>query len=469
MLIRTVLIPLAILALATPARADHDALDEAFAKAAPQLLEKLKARKAKNVGVLKFLVQKGDSKPEDAVGELNMDLADRLEAALILANENEKFGILDRASLGVVANNNRLANHRTEDGRQALFGDKYKLAWGSEKVKPTAFITGLAAISKDLKTVTIKLEVFGEDGQMEAIGEPIVVPTSRRTLVEAGYSYVLTEKAAPQIFDGARGSRTNKGAVAQIKQEDDSAATSLTLALNDTSKPEGVRFTAQDALRDCPVRLTILYNGKSVPIEGDRVVEPQEKDAVTFRLENTDPKFLYAVVLKVNGKNTLFGEDMEAGQCLKWILPPGGKLDILGFQEDDKTYREFKILSAKESDESLMHYGDLAGTLRMIAYRGEQVKEDPSEIEKKDPEPHATMLAAVSRGSKGLKKGDDQPGSLSALKADLLGREKELEGMRGIIEKGDKKADTRIQRVFFKTLPTVAVADISIRYYSPKN
>src|SRR5437868_4967033 len=101
MTIRTLLVSLAIFALAMPARADHDSIDEAFAKAAPQLLNKLKARKAKNVGVLKFLVQKGEAKPEDAVGELNMGLADRLEAALILANESEKFGILDRASLAV--------------------------------------------------------------------------------------------------------------------------------------------------------------------------------------------------------------------------------------------------------------------------------------------------------------------------------------------------------------------------------
>ena len=161
------------------------------------------------------------------------------------------------------------------------------------------------------------------------------------------------------------------------------------------------RFTAQDALRDCPVRLTILYNGKPVPVEGDRVVEPKEKDAVSFRLENTDPKFLYAVVLKINGKNTLFGEDLEAGQCLKWILPPGAKLGILGFQEDDKSYREFKILSAKDSDEATVRYGDLAGMLRMIAYRGEQSEGRPSGDREERSEPRTTMLAAVSRGSKG--------------------------------------------------------------------
>src|SRR5262249_12108704 len=235
---RLLLIPAALLALAVPARADHHAPDEALDKVAPQVLKKLKACKAENVGVLKFLVQRGDGKPDDAVGELNMGLADRLEAALILHNPDEKIGIIDRASLAVVANMNRLANHRTEEGRQMFFGDDYKLAWGNTKVKPSAFVTGLAIIGKDLKSVTLKLEMFGADGQVEAVGEPIVVPTTRRTLVEAGYSYVLTEKMKPDIFDGARGSKTNKGAVAQVKAEDDAAALEQALALNDPTKTE---------------------------------------------------------------------------------------------------------------------------------------------------------------------------------------------------------------------------------------
>ena len=106
--------------------------------------------------------------------------------------------------------------------------------------------------------------------------------------------------------------------------------------------------------------------------------------------------------------------------------------------------------------------------LRLVAFRGELATEDPSAVEKKEPEPQRTFLAAVSRGAKGLKKGDDMPGSLAALQADLLGREKELDGRRGIIDKGAKKEASAIQRVFFKPLPTVGVADITIRYYTAK-
>jgi hypothetical protein len=465
---RHILIPIALILIAAPVRADHDAIDEAFVKLAPRILDRLQARGAQNVGVLKFLVQRGDSQPDDAVGELNMGLADRLEAALILADNNEKLGIIERASLAVVANNNRLANHRTEEGRQAFFGDTYRLAWGDKKVKPSAFVTGLAQISRDLKSVTMKLQLFGEDGSVESIGEPIIVPATRRTLVEAGYSYVLTERTAPSLFDGARGSRTNKGAVVKIKAEDEAAALSQTVSLHDSSKTEGVRFTAADALRDSPVRLTVLYNGKPAPVEKDHVREPLESDRVTFLLENTDNKSSYAVVLKVNGKNTLFSEDLEAGQCLKWVLAPGAKLVVAGFQEDDRKATPFKILSARESEENTFRYGDLTGTVRLVAFRGETVTEDPSAVEKKDLEPQHVTLAAVARGSKGLKKGEDRPGSLAALKADLLGREKQTEGMRGVIDKSSRKEDRPIQRVYFQSLPTVAVADITIRYYSTR-
>jgi hypothetical protein len=467
--VRLILIALAALACALPVRADHDAIDEAFAKAAPQVLDQLKARKAKNVGILKFLVQRGDSKPDDAVGELNLGLADRFEAAIILAcKKDEKLGIIDRASLAVVANKNRLANHRTEDGRQAFFADSYKLAWGGQKVKPTEFVTGLATISKDLKSVAIRLEMFGADGEVQRIGETITVPTTRRTLVEAGYSYVIAEKAAPNIFDGARGSKTNKGAIVQVKAEDDAAALDRVLVMNDPAKTDGVKFTAAEACKESPIRLTILYNGKPVSVEADRVREPAETDEVSFLIENTDAKNTYAVVLKVNGKNTIFSEDAEPAQCLKWVLEPNGKHEIRGFQEDNGSLIPFRILSTKESEENAVRYGDLGGTVRLVAFRGELATEDPSAVEKKEPEPQRTFLAAVSRGAKGLKKGDDMPGSLAALQADLLGREKELDGMRGIIDKGAKKEASAIQRVFFKPLPTVGVADITIRYYAAK-
>jgi len=465
---RPLVATLAVAICALPVRADHDTIDEAFLKAAPEVIKHVRDCKANNVGVLKFLVQRPECKLDDAVGELNQSLADRLEAALILENKDRTFGIIGRASAAVVENNNRWANHLTPEGRQAFFGDKYSLAWGSasDKVKPAMFITGKATISKDLRSVTIDLEAFGPDGESKPIGKPLSVATSRRTLVEASYSYVLTEKAAPQIFDGSRGGGS-KGVRQKAKDEDEVASLGQALAMNDPTKTEGVKSTAEEALRECPVKLTVLYNGTEVPIERDGIREPAETDNVTFRLTNTDKKRTYGVVLKVNGKNTLLSEELDADRCLKWILAPGATHLIRGFQEDDMELVPFKILSTRESEKGQVRYGDLVGMMRMVVYRGELSTGDVTPVEEVEPENRQVVLAAVSRGAQ-TKSNGSRPGSLARLQAMLKGVDADGEGARGVIDKGSKKEASPLQRVPFKSLPSVGVADITLRYYTPK-
>ena len=147
MFTRTFLTALALVAVALPARADHDAIDEAFAKASPQILDKLKAKKAKNVGVLKFLVAEGMGRPTD-VGELNQTLADRLELALILTVDiQQPIGVIRNAT--AVAARTAGADHRTPEGRDKLFAARYPLAWGTEEVKADAFLTGVVRLEKD--------------------------------------------------------------------------------------------------------------------------------------------------------------------------------------------------------------------------------------------------------------------------------------------------------------------------------
>src|SRR5271170_8428959 len=78
-------------------------LDTALSTNAPKILKELRQREYKNVGVLKFLVADGDGQPRGNVGSLNRTLADRLEVALALANDDPQFGIIIHAS-DVVAN-----------------------------------------------------------------------------------------------------------------------------------------------------------------------------------------------------------------------------------------------------------------------------------------------------------------------------------------------------------------------------
>jgi hypothetical protein len=475
---RLLLIAAALVVAPTVGRADHDALDAAFLKAAPEILSTLKAAKADNVGVLKFRVQKGDAPVSDSVGELNMGLADRLEAALILAlPEHDKFGILGRPSLTVLEEKNQAAGLQDDESRAAYFEGKYPLSWGNRKdqtkrgwVTPSAFIVGTAKLNKSLTEVTVTLQTFGPDGKPKDLGKPITVPTSRRTLVEAGYSYVLTKEKAPALFDGARGGKAKSEGVSQFKQEDEDAALKNTLAVNDRVSPEPAKAPALVSLEECPVKLKIFYNDEEVRPAAGQLREPKEGDKVRFVLENTDtdPKALYAVVLKVNGKNTIFSEDAEASYCLKWILEHGQKLEVKGFQVDNENYAPFVVKSDKESMAEADIYGDLAGTVRMVVYRGEQVTEDPSILEKKNTPLNSLAMNAISRGARGLKGKEDPPGSLAALKGLLKNREVDPEGQRGMMVKGDQVVKGNIEKIHFLTLPTVGVADITLRYYAPK-
>src|SRR5467141_1148920 len=92
------LLAAALLAAPAAAPASSDELDAKLRAAAPAVLKYVKAKKYENVGVLKFLVDRGDGKPTDNAGALNLGLADRLEVALILALPNDDLGVIYRAS-----------------------------------------------------------------------------------------------------------------------------------------------------------------------------------------------------------------------------------------------------------------------------------------------------------------------------------------------------------------------------------
>jgi hypothetical protein len=452
-----------LLCSAPPAWADPDALDEALAKAAPGIVKQLREEGCRSVGVLKFLVQrpqKEAGEAADAVGELNQGLADRLENAMIFANTDERLGIIRGATKK--AQTIPLANHLKEEGRKNCFEARYELAWGSAEVEPGAFITGRAVVAKDLKTVTLYLERFDKDGKVKSLGDPIEVPVTRRTLVEAGYSYVLTKEKTKELR-GARGSASTSDDPVKISEIDQSAATSALVI----ARPAGVKYTAEDAIKESPVQLTCKYNGQPIKVEGGRLPEPGPDDKVSFTLKNTDPDATYAVVLKVNGRNTLFREEAEPSRCLKWILAPQAEVEVAGFQESDTKMTEFKILSDEESEADVIRYGDLVGSVRMVVFRGEQ-----SAAEKADTPPAPrdlvlTQLVAISRGAEDRASGS-KPSSLAGLQ-DLLRKQcATASGARGVIGSSDKAKEHMVERVPFKPLPSVGVADITIRYYTPK-
>ena len=95
---RTMLATLAFV-VAACGRADADPLDSQLMRHAPTVLKFCKSKGYKNVGVLKFRAAKVRGQWTDNVGPLNLDMATKLELALLLANRvQDPVGIVHDAS-----------------------------------------------------------------------------------------------------------------------------------------------------------------------------------------------------------------------------------------------------------------------------------------------------------------------------------------------------------------------------------
>jgi hypothetical protein len=265
-----------------PARAaEAPTLERGLVKQAPALIKRFQANGYKNVGVLKFLVNRAGAKGlNDNAGTLNMLLARRLEVALALANDPRKpIGILRNAS--AVAARTKGANHRESAGRKRLFAARYPLAWGRppREVQADAFVTGVAQVSKDLRTLEVALFAFDKDrNKLAPVGSDFKVRVDAGKLAELNESFALRG-----LFDDG------KAVLAAAKVKD------------------GARHPLKD--RNLPVRLTVLYGGKPVPMkyEGGKAYSPgpREGQEVAFRLPRDGSKGRYGVVLKVSGENTI--------------------------------------------------------------------------------------------------------------------------------------------------------------------
>ncbi len=442
----------------------QDNLDEVLRKKAPELNKYLRSKHYANVGVVKFLVKKGEAAPSDNVGELNLSIANRLEVALVLGNPDEDLGIIQQASRTVAKENNVRASHLTKEGRKAFFDSEYDLAWGPRKVPASAFVTGLVTISPDLKQTKIRFQVFDKDGNIADVLNEVTMETTPRILTEAGYSYLLKPEVHAEVFAAAKKSKKNRFLQAELVDKIEEQIVYAPEAIKTIPVPA---TKEPNPYREGPVKLTILYNGKPQTIGADGVVpEPKETDDVSFVLENPTKNTL-AVVLKVNGHNTLFDEsypDLKA--CHKWILRPGDKQMITGFQIDDKTVKKFKVLAPKESQENEVYYGDSAGMFHMATFQGSVVKEDPSIKVNAVREEAELALAAIGRGT--LAVGDIDAGSLNALKRTLRGREKGGDGARGLIVQSDAEGKRDIEHFFFKYDYADPIHDVTLRYYMPK-
>jgi hypothetical protein len=451
-MIRTAYALAALVGLVAPTRAAD--LEGALLDRAKGLVKHCQQKGYKTVGVLKFQGLKEGASPSDNLGTINTLIARRLEVALILANDpRNPVGVVEDAT--ATAARIRGANHGTPEGRPPLFRPEYKLAWGDPKVRvtPDAFVTGLAGVSKDLKTLTVSFFIFDRTKndlkQVPGVADA-VVPNRAAALVEMGESFTLRGAFDGGKVEPAKGKNEAAGKndpPADLPKDKDQAAVKSAADVRDQ---KAGKHPAEDP--NAPVKLTVLYDGRPVRIEvrdGKAFVpEPAPGQTVEFRLAKDATAQRYGVVLKVNGENTLDKQRLPDARCRMWVLGKGDPpIPVRGYQLGVDRVEKFRVLSAPESKAREVNYGADVGTVTATVFP-----------EGTAPAPDLTEDAAEKTAVAAAKLPAEPSKSFDALKAKLL-----EDANRGLIAEG-AQVEGKVRVVRF-TPAAAPVMTLTVIYY----
>lgn len=330
-----------------------DNMDGAILGQAKKIRDYLRDHQYQNVGVLKFRVQKANAAPSWRIGPLNINLASRLENALVLINDPEKpLGIIHDADR--VAQERHLPNYATDAGMEKLFQQKFPLAWGNQSVQADVFLTGLVRVAADLKQVTVSVHAFAPNASQLSPVVTFTVLIDRELLNDLGESFFLSSRSLNNKRTRALDiEAAEDAAVREKSQGESSVQTSEKLfdfEIRYDGKPQTVSPNPQEP-------------GKFI------VAEPQQGQKVTVFIRSLAQERI-GVALMINGKNSLYEEEGEPRTGRKWILDPTGDdntNEIMGFQVDENNTKPFRVLSPAESE--AMQFTENLGLITFAVFR----------------------------------------------------------------------------------------------------
>ena len=221
-------------------RADN--LDQELTRHARKVIMKdLLDHKYQNVGILKFTLEKANGKSTYNAGLINVNMANRLENALILADDHETppIGITRGAGkVAALAAAKKLAGDpTTAEGRKTLFELTYPLAWGPD-AKVDAFLAGVVKVSADMKTTTLIVQAFDKDDfKTLRVVATIEVPTDRNILSDMGKSFLVRA-----IGEVKNDDRLNNDAVNDVANQNKNTPEPPTITNNKTRLSEILDF-----------------------------------------------------------------------------------------------------------------------------------------------------------------------------------------------------------------------------------
>jgi len=426
-------------------RADN--LDAALYEQAPNLLQFLKNRQYKNIGVLKFRAQKGNQPLSFRVGPINTNLAGRLENALVLKTDKANpIGIIHDASH--VAQEHHLPTYSTDAGMEKLFQTRFPLAWESPAVFADAFVTGTVRASADMKKVTVTIQSFEKKSTKLNEITSFTVEMDRPLLNDLGQGFSLNSRSV----------KDKKSRALDLEAAEDAA-------IRDEAPPSpGSTQPSAEKLIDFQIR----YDGKVQPYAPDpnnsgemMVAEPQKGQRVSFFIRGLAPERI-GVVLMVNGKNSLYEQELEPSKCAMWLPGRGEEVEVKGFQIDQKTIKPFRVLSLAESE--AMTYSDNLGLIGVYIFRSN--KDKPPEIVTPGGNTDLTVSGSRNLSLRSLPSQAGKSRSLAELQKQLASQITTSKKSRGLIGSDQKLEESRIE--YFEISNPEQQQALVIRYFKPK-
>lgn len=444
--------------LAPPADA-ADELEKELIRVSKSILDHARDAGYRNIGVLKFAV---DNK-KDAMGghdsALGRRLANKLEMALILnVDISQPIGIAKNASdtAATIAGASHVSSSR--NARERLFLKSYPMSWGSKNLPIDAFYTGSAVLTSDLSKMLVGIRVLdGTTGSLEWVpGLQFETKPGFDELMDAGQSFTTRG-----IFDSANIKLTKS----ERQEKATEAATLTSLDVSDASDKQ--QTSSKHPLSadnpDSPITFEVHYDNQPQPIriEGGLafVAEPNEDQTVMFvvrRKGTARPRL--AVVVKVNGENTLKKETLPDAKCGAWIFEPHMDVfGIKGYQINQDEREPFRVLSDRESIEKEIDYGSHSGTISISVFP--ELKSTP----KSDPVTPASDLLALLEDAEHP---EQKPSTLAALRSTLDPSFNHL-ATRGLIG-GKSKIKASVEKTTMER-DDVPLMSATLRYYSPSD
>lgn len=354
--------------------AEPDNIDVALFKNVPLLVQKLREKELRKVGVLPFRFKDNQGMDQTAGALIQSNLAARTEQVIAYIRDVDDpvdtvFNMLSQAR-----SQDPNAAFQTDDERRRLLSLTYKFP--VEEISPSTldgYVTGVIEVSEDWKKSNLYFEYYDlKTGKLETMG-PFTFPTDRKMLMQFGRAYSLSAAGWNPKTMGVQ----TRSVFAIIDQDEQSIGLQ---SEQESTKSEPVKTTVLDKpWAKFPVTLTIKYDGQPQSFLRDvyaspynlSIADPAPKQRVTFELRNNLAERV-AVVLAVNGVNLIYQENAnDPDSCNKFVLEPQGAYTVPGiYLEGLKSYQPLIGLDNSSTTQIARDYpANAVGVISFSIYR----------------------------------------------------------------------------------------------------